>query len=166
MVCILLSGRQLELQTLMSSSTRCLLTFHLELDLSKCLSLSTFPTENLCVSLISPVHFSCPICPTVSQFTPHQHSLTNTKHAATYCAILFTPCYSFCLQTKYLPQPLVQHSISVFCSVEHKHKHIQSNTIPCSGYGDVTPSVPQICSASWGKCSDKTWSLPQRGTFC
>jgi len=31
---------------------------------------------------------------------------------------------------------------------------------------DVTPTVPQICSASWGKNSDNTWSQHQGRTFC
>jgi hypothetical protein len=67
------------------------LTFHLDLDLPKCLFLSSFPNEILCVFLISPVHFSCSICPTVSQLTPHQHSLTNTNHTAPHYAISFIP---------------------------------------------------------------------------
>ena len=78
-------------------------TFHLGLDLAKCLFLSGFPSEILCVFLISAVHFSCPICPSVFQLTTHHHSLTSTNHAAPHCS---TPRYSLCHQTKYLPQPL------------------------------------------------------------
>jgi len=65
------------------------LTFHLELDLPKCIFRSRFPTEILCLFLIFSVHFSRPMCPTVSQFTPHQYSLTNTNHTAPHYAILF-----------------------------------------------------------------------------
>jgi len=67
------------------------LTFHLGLVLPKCVFLSWFPTEILCVFLISPVRFSCPICPTVFQFTTHQKSVTSTNHAAPHCRTLFIP---------------------------------------------------------------------------
>jgi hypothetical protein len=90
-------------------------TFRRGLDLPNCLFLSGFPTANVCVFLIYPVHFSFPTCPTVFQFTNHQHSLTSSNHAAPHCAIFYislllplsseqiSPCYSLCLQNKYLP---------------------------------------------------------------
>jgi hypothetical protein len=46
-----------------------------------CLLISGFPTGILCVIVIAAVRFSCPICPTVFQFTTHQHSETSTNHA-------------------------------------------------------------------------------------
>jgi hypothetical protein len=67
------------------------LTFLLDVDLKKCLFLSRIPPDILCAFLITPVHFSCPISPTVSQFTPHQHSLSSTKSAAPLYAISFIP---------------------------------------------------------------------------
>jgi len=103
------------------------LTFHLNLDFPKCIFLSKFPTEILCVFLISPVYFSCPICPTVSQFTPHQHSLTNTNHTAPQYAILFSPA----TPSVFRPKISLSHGSStvfqVFTSVEHKYT--PSNTL-------------------------------------
>ena len=112
--------------------------------LSKCLFLSTFPIEILCAFLISPVHFSCPICPTVPQFTPHQNSLTNTNHAASYCVIFFIPLT--------LPQSSDQISSSapglaqcLKCLVlwntnTNTHHRTQFCVVATR---DVTPSVPQ-----------------------
>jgi hypothetical protein len=105
------------------------LTFHLDLDFPKFLFLSKFPTEILCVFLISTVYFSCSICPTVSQFTPHQHSFSSTHHTAPHNAILFFPWYFFCLPTKISLSHGPSTVFQVFSSVEHKHKHTPSNTL-------------------------------------
>jgi len=83
------------------------LASHLVPDLPKCIYLSRFPSEIFCVFLISPVHFLCPICPTVFQFTTHHNSLTSTNPAAANRAILFIPLL--------LPMPSdqISHSASV-----------------------------------------------------
>jgi len=67
------------------------LTFHLWLDLNNCLFFSGVSTDILCVFLISPMHFSCPICCIFFQFTTHQHLLNSTDHATPHSAISFIP---------------------------------------------------------------------------
>jgi len=102
----------------MSSSSHCLLTSHLGLDLPMCLLLSRFPTE-MCVFSISPVRFPCPICPTVFQFTSHQHSLTSTNNAAAHCAILFVPLLIPLFSEQITPSASVLTQYSRVYSLEH-----------------------------------------------
>jgi len=90
---------------------------------------SRFPSENLCVFLISPVHFSCPICPTVFQFTSHQHSLTSKNHVAPHCAILFVLLLLPLSSERVSPSAADSMYYFRVFSLEHKHKHTQSNTI-------------------------------------
>jgi hypothetical protein len=111
------------------------MTFSLGLDVLDCLYISGFQTEILCVFLISPVHFSRPICPTVFQFPTHLYSVTSTNHAASHCAILFI------LLLLPLSSYQISPSVSVLAqyfrvnSLEHKHKpntntNTNTNTTP------------------------------------
>ena len=59
----------------MSSSSRCLL-YPVQPYISQSTSFYHSYQMKFCVFLISPVHFSCPICPTLFQLTTHHHSLT------------------------------------------------------------------------------------------
>jgi len=83
------------------------LSFHLGLDHRKCLFLSWFCDWNFVCILISTVRFPCPICPTVTQFTIHHHSVNSTNHAAPHSTIMFIP----------MLLPLSSHQISLLTSV-------------------------------------------------
>jgi hypothetical protein len=60
----------------------------------------------LCVILISPLHFFCPICHTLIQSNDQHHSLTVQIPPLSTVQFCSSPCYYRCLQTKYLPQHL------------------------------------------------------------
>ena len=111
-------------------------TFHLGLDLPKCLYFSGFPTEIFLVILISPVRFSCPTCRTVCQFTTHHQSVNSTNNAAPHCAILFIPLPLLLSSHQISPSVYVLSWYFFVSSLEHKHKHKHS---PSNTHNSVLP---------------------------
>ena len=117
------------------------LTCHLDLDLPRCLFLSGFQTEILCVFLFSLVRFPCPICPTLFQFTTHHHSISLVPSVPL--------SFSSPPTTTQFPLSHLSHSLSVHHPPTFNDQYISySYSLHSSVHPPATPSLFNTISPS------------------